>query len=79
MSTILASLRTNPAWKSALDQFWKDVRIKKQVAHVGKIALMNQQTAEIGKEMIRKGQQNLNQMDANMQNWEAKQDSQDKM
>jgi hypothetical protein len=79
LSAILASVRTNPTWKNSLDQFWKDVRQKKHVEHVGRIALMDQQTAAIGRETIRKGNERLGQMDADMRSWEARQSSQDRM
>ena len=52
LTAILASLRTNPTWKNSLDQFWKDVRRKRQVAHLGRIALMDKQTTQMGRDAI---------------------------
>lgn len=79
LSAVLTSIRTNPVWKSALDKYWKDVRRQRQVEHVGRITLMDQQTAQMGRDAIAKGNQNLNRMDNNMRDWEARQGSQDKM
>lgn len=40
---------------------------------------MDEQTRQMGENAIKKGQQNLNAMDANMRNWEASQQSQDRI
>ena len=79
LTVIMGSVRTNTAWKKAVDDFWLGVRQQKQIAHIGKIRMMDEQTRQIGENAIKKGQQNLNAMDANMRNWEASQQSQDKM
>jgi len=79
MTAILASIRTNTTWKDGIDGFWKQVRHQKQVVHVGKIALMDRQTREMGDRAIAKGNANLKDMDQNMRSWEAKQTSLDKM
>ncbi len=78
LSLIMSSIRTNDAWKNAVDNFWLDVRQQKQIAHIGKIRMMDEQTRQIGNDAIKKGQQNLNNMDANMRSWEASQQSQDR-
>jgi hypothetical protein len=79
MSVIMSSMRTNTAWKNSVDNFWLSVRQQKQIAHIGKIKMMDEQTRQMGENAIKKGQQNLNAMDANMRNWEASQQSQDRM
>ena len=79
LSVIMGSLRTNTAWKNTIDNFWLDVRQKKQIAHIGTIKMLDEQTRQIGENTIRKGQQNLNNMDANMRNWEASQAAQDRI
>ena len=78
LSVIMSSVRTNGAWKNSVNAFWADVRQKKQIAHVGRIKMMDDLTRQIGENTIRKGKQNLNDMDANMRNWEASQQSQDR-
>jgi hypothetical protein len=78
-SVILSSYRTNPAWKNSVDGFWRSVRANNQQIHIGKLKAMDAQTREMGRQAIAKGQQRLNDMDNQMRNWEAKQQSQDKM
>jgi len=41
--------------------------------------MLDEQTRQIGENAIRKGQQNLTNMDANMRSWEASQQSQDRI
>jgi hypothetical protein len=79
LSVIMSSVRTNTAWKNSVDNFWLDVRQKKQVAHLGKIKMMDDLTRQIGENAIRKGNENLKNMDNNMRSWEASQQSQDRM
>ena len=79
LSVIMSSFRTNPAWRNAVNGFWKDVREKKQVAHIGRIRLMDEQTRAIGEETIRRGNERLANMDVQMRNWEEKQQSQDRI
>ncbi|MGB8191913.1 MAG: hypothetical protein WCF67_08345, partial [Chitinophagaceae bacterium] len=78
-SVVMSSLRTNPAWQNAVNGFWKDVRQKKHVAHVGRIQMMDEQTRQMGEAAIRKGNERLQNMDTQMRNWEASQSSQDRM
>jgi len=79
LSVMMASIRTNTNWKNAVDGFWEGVRDQSRAAHLGRINAMDAQTAQMGRDAINKGQQNLNNMDSNMRSWEAKQQSQDKM
>jgi hypothetical protein len=79
LSVIMSSIRTNNSWKNAVDNFWVGIRQQKHVAHIGTIKMLDDQTREMGNAAIRKGQQNLNTMDANMRNWEASQQSQDRI
>jgi len=79
MSVIMSSIRTNSAWKNTVDNFWLGVRQRKQTAHIGQIRMMDEQTRQMGENAIKKGQQNLNNMDAAMRNWEASQQSQDRI
>lgn len=78
-SVIMSSIRTNSAWTDAVNKFWKDVREQKQIAHIGRIKMMDEQTRAMGEATIRKGQDRLNTMDQEMRSWEAKQNSQDRM
>jgi len=78
-AVVMGSVRTNPAWKNAVDDFWKSVRQQKHVVSVGKIKLMDEQTRQIGQDAIRSGNERLAQMDVQMRNWEAQQSSQDRM
>lgn len=79
LSVIMGSIRTNPVWKHTVDDFWRGVREKSNQEHIGNIAIIDAETREIGKNAIRKGNDNLNAMDANMRSWEASQQSQDRI
>lgn len=76
---VMSSIRTNPAWKNAVDKYWKDFRERRHVDHVGRIKLMDEQTRQIGENAIRQGNARLQQMDNQMRSWEASQNSQDRM
>lgn len=78
-SIIMASFRTNPAWNKAVQNFWREVRQQKQIAHIGRIRMMDEQTRQIGEQAIRNGNQRLNDMDQQMRSWEQQQNSQDRM
>lgn len=77
LSVIMSSIRTNTNWKNTVDNFWKNVRQQKHIAHIGTIKMLDDQTAQMGRDAIKKGQQNLANMDNNMRSWEASQQSQD--
>ncbi|HRO69606.1 MAG TPA: hypothetical protein PK951_04475, partial [Chitinophagaceae bacterium] len=47
--------------------------------HIGRIRLMDEQTRRMGEEIVRRGNQRLNDMDNSMRSWEARQQSQDRM
>lgn len=79
LAVMMGSIRTNTAWKESVDDFWEKVRMQNHIIHLGKIKMIDDQTAQMGRDIINKGQQNLNAMDANMRSWEAKQQSQDRM
>ena len=78
-AVVMGSVRTNPSWGEAVNGFWKDVRQQKQVAHIGRIRAMDDQTRAIGADAIRKGADRLNAMDTEMRSWEARQNAQDRM
>jgi len=77
-TVIMGSFRTNPVWKNAMNDYWKSVREQSNRDHIGKIQIMDAQTAAIGKAAIEKGNQRLASMDNQLRNWEAQQSSQDK-
>lgn len=79
LSVIMSSVRTNTNWKTTVDNFWASVRKQSQIDHIGRIAMTDAQTAQMGRNAIKKGQQNLNNMDNNMRSWEASQQSQDRI
>lgn len=79
LSVIMSSLRTNSAWKNSADNFWLQVRQNRHTDHIGRIKMMDELTRQIGEQTIRNGQKRLDNMDANMRNWEATQSSQDRM
>tara|TARA_R110002049_G_scaffold97098_3_gene236955 strand:- start:7572 stop:8816 length:1245 start_codon:yes stop_codon:yes gene_type:complete len=79
LSVIMGSVRTNPAWKNTVDNFWLNVRQQSNTVHIGKIRMMDEQTKQMGDRAIAKGNANLNTMDANMRSWEASQQSQDRI
>lgn len=79
LSVIMGSIRTNTAWKKTVDEFWLGVRQQSNIAHIGRIKMNDEQTRQMGENAIKKGQQNLNNMDANMRNWEASQQSGDRI
>lgn len=79
LSVIMGSFHTNPNWQTAVNGFWKNVREQKQVAHIGKLKMMDEQTRAIGEAAIKKGNERLNTMDTEYRNWEAKQSADDRM
>lgn len=79
LSVIMGSFRTNPYWKEVVNQFWKNVREQKQIEHIGKIRMMDEQTRAMGEAAIRQGNERLRTMDGEMRNWERTQQSQDRM
>ena len=79
LSVIVASIRTNPSWKDAVNQFWQNVRARKHVAHLGTLRSIDARTREIGNAAIKSGQERLNNMDTQMRSWEQRQQSQDRM
>lgn len=79
LALIMGSVRTNTAWQKEVDAYWLAVRQKKQVEHIGRIRLMDEQTRRMGEEIVKRGNQRLNDMDNNMRSWEARQQSQDRM
>jgi hypothetical protein len=78
-SVIMGSFRTNPVWKDAVNNYWVAVREKRNQEHIGRIAIMDAQTAAIGKAAIEKGNQRLASMDNQLRSWEAQQSSNDRM
>lgn len=79
LGVIMASFRTNTDWNNAVNAFWKNVSEQSWRNHLGKLKMIDAQTAQMGRDAIKKGQQNLDNMDNNMRSWEAKQASQDRM
>ena len=79
LTVILGSFTTNPAWQTAVNTFWKNIREKKHVANIGKIQMMDAQTREIGKRAIQNGNNRLAAMDNEFRNWEAKQATDDRI
>lgn len=79
LSVIMGSIRTNTAWKKTVDDFWLGVRQQSNIAHIGRIKMNDEQTRQMGENAIKKGQQNLDNMDANMRSWEASQQSGDRI
>jgi hypothetical protein len=78
-SLIMGSLRTNPSWNQTVQSYWKDVREKKQIAHIGKLQLMDAQTKAMGEATIQKGQARLKAMDTDLRSWEQRQNIEDRM
>lgn len=79
LSVIMGSIRTNTAWKKTVDNFWLGVRQQSNIAHIGRIKMNDELTRQMGANAIKQGQQNLNNMDANMRSWEASQQSGDRI
>lgn len=79
LSVIMGSIITNPTWKSTVDNFWRGVREQSNRDHIGKLAMINEQTKKMGEMIIKKGNANLKAMDDNMRSWEASQQSQDRI
>lgn len=79
LSVMMGSIRTNNAWQNAVNGFWLAVREQSHREHIGRIKMIDEQTRQIGNAAIRQGQQSLNNLDANMRSWEARQQSQDRM
>lgn len=76
---IMSSVRTNPGWNDAVNNFWKQTRQQSHIVHLGKIKAMDEQTRRIGEQAIRNGQQRLASMDTENRAWEQRQASNDRM
>lgn len=79
LTVILGSFATNPAWQDAVNGFWKNFREKRHVENIGKIKMMDAQTAEIGRRAIQNGNNRLAAMDNEFRAWEAKQSTDDRI
>jgi len=79
LSVILGSIRTNENWSYTVNKFWKDIRQQRQVAHIGKIRMMDAQTKAIADAAIKSGNQRLQSMNQEVRNWEMKQSTNDKI
>ncbi|WP_153799295.1 hypothetical protein [Foetidibacter luteolus] len=78
MTVMVAGVRTNPAWKQATNDYWKDVREKKHQQHLGTIRMIDERTQQIAKSAIENGNRRLSDMDNQMRSWEARQSQQDR-
>ncbi len=78
-SSIMGNFRTNPAWLDAVNQYWRNVRDRKHIEHLGTIRMIDERTRQIGEAAIKSGNERLQAMDANMRSWEQQQSSQDRM
>lgn len=79
LTVMMGSIRTNTAWQNSVNSFWLATRQQSNIEHIGRIRMLDEQTRQMGNAAIRQGQQNLNNMDANMRSWEASQQSQDRI
>lgn len=57
LSIIMGSYRSNPSWVAALNTFWKNVREKRHLEHVGRIKMMDFQTRAMGNRAIQNGKE----------------------
>lgn len=70
-TTIVTSIRENPAWRETVDEFWKEIRMQNRRQMWDQIKMTN--------EYSRRNHENrMAAMDANMRSWEARQSSQDR-
>ncbi|MBK6285366.1 MAG: hypothetical protein IPF54_24340 [Draconibacterium sp.] len=53
LSVMMGSIRTNTAWKNAVDNFWLAIRQQSNTVHIGKIRMMDEQTRQIGNAAIK--------------------------
>ncbi|MEO5650551.1 MAG: hypothetical protein ABIR03_11600 [Ginsengibacter sp.] len=79
MSTIMSSFRTNMPWQNEIDNIAKQARGQSQARHIERIRLTDEQTRQMGKAAIARGNQNLADMDTRMRTWEKSQASQDRI
>ena len=79
MAARLPGTRTNPYWQEAVEKFWKDVRQRNHIVHLGKIKAMDDQTRRMGEQAIASGKQRSAEMDNQIRSWEARQQSNDRM
>ncbi len=78
-AVIMAGIRSNDAYTTAINSFWKQVRQQSNRTHWEKIKLMDEQTRQMGEATIAKGNARLKEMDNQMRSWEARQSSGDRM
>ena len=79
MSTIISSYRTNMAWQNSIDKHWQEYRRQRNIVTREKIRLNDELTAQIGRNIIARGNENLKNMDTRTRNWEQSQASQDRI
>lgn len=78
-AAIMSSIRTNPAWVTAVNGYWKGVRQQSNIAHQERIRMNDELTRSMGNAAIKRGQERLADMDLQMRSWEQQQSSQDRM
>lgn len=79
LAVILGSMKVNPDWSNTVNQFWKDFRAKRQVAHVGRIRLMDQQTQAMAAQHQKNMQAKSQAFQQNVRSWETTQQTNDKI
>lgn len=78
-SMIMGSFRSNPSWTQTVNTFWKDVRQKKHIAHIGTIKMLDAQTRAMGDAAIKRGNARLSAINNDTRSWEQRQNEQDRM
>ena len=77
-TTAISSIRTNPEWKSITDNYWFTMRQKGRQISADRVAMLDQQTREIGNRAIANGNQRLAQLDNEIRTWETKDNPNDR-
>ncbi len=78
-AVIMSSVRTNPYWNDAVNQFWKNARQQSNIVHLGRIRAMDEQTRQMGEQTVKAGEDRLKTMDLDVRNWEMQQSSSDRI
>lgn len=78
-AVIMSSVRTNPGWKDAVNGFWKQVRQRSNVVHLGKLRAIDATTAANTRAHEQRMRDIQAQGEANTRNWEARQSTNDRI
>ena len=86
LAVIMGSIRTNQAWKQSVGEFWVAARQNSHQQHLGQMRMSAERhrqsmatIRQMGEASLARGQQRMDEMDSQMRQWEARQQSSDRI